>query len=292
MKLAIKFNISLIIAMIIGATIAGIFANSLLQDNARQEVLEEARIMMQSAVAVRQYTVAEIKPLLAMQQQRAFIKQTVPAYAARQYITKVRKKYPDYNYKEATLNPTNPIDKATDWETDIISHFRGHEEKLEIVGERDTPTGKMLYLGIPIKITNKACLACHSTPDAAPSTMIKAYGSANGFGWQHNEIVGAQIVSIPMSLPLDRAHNTFVTFMTSLISVFIGIIILINIMLHIMVIRPVTVLAEKANEISLGSLESEELTIKGNDEISSLGHSFNRMHRSLTNAVSLLEDED
>ena len=104
MKLAIKFNISLIIAMIIGATIAGIFANSLLQDNARQEVLEEARIMMQSAVAVRQYTVAEIKPLLAMQQQRAFIKQTVPAYAARQYITKVRKKYPDYNYKEAYYN--------------------------------------------------------------------------------------------------------------------------------------------------------------------------------------------
>lgn len=291
MKLAIKFNISLIIAMIIGATIAGIFANSLLQDNAREEVLEEARIMMQSAVAVRQYTVSEIKPLLAMQQQRAFIKQTVPAYAARQYITKVRKKYSDYNYKEATLNPTNPVDKATDWETDIINHFRGNEDKSEIVGERDTPTGRMLYLGTPIKITNKACLACHSTPDAAPATMIKDYGSANGFGWQHNEIVGAQLVSIPMSLPLDRAHNTFVTFMTSLISVFIGIIVLINIMLHIMIIKPVTVLAEKANEISLGSLQSEELTIKGNDEISSLGHSFNRMHRSLTNAVSLLEDD-
>ena len=120
MKLSVKFNIALIISMIIGATIAGIFANQLLQDNAREEVLEEARIMLQSAVAVRKYTVAEIKPLLAMQQQRTFIKQTVPAYAARQYITKVRKKYPDYNYKEATLNPTNPVDKATDWETDIV----------------------------------------------------------------------------------------------------------------------------------------------------------------------------
>lgn len=292
MKLSVKFNIALIISMIIGATIAGIFANTLLQDNAREEVLEEARIMLQSAVAVRKYTVAEIKPLLAMQQQRTFIKQTVPAYAARQYITKVRKKYPDYNYKEATLNPTNPVDKATDWETDIVNHFRGHDDVTEMVGERDTPTGRMLYLGIPIKITNAACLSCHSTPDAAPSTMIQAYGSSNGFGWQHNEIVGAQIVSIPMHLPLDRAHNTFVTFMTSLISVFVGIIVLINVMLHFMVIKPVTALAAKANEVSLGALHSEELTIKGSDEISSLGHSFNRMHRSLTSAVSLLEEDD
>jgi HAMP domain-containing protein len=292
MKLTIKFNIALIVSMTIGATIAGIFANTLLQNNAREEVLEEARIMMQSAVAVRKYTVAEIKPLLAMQQQRSFIKQTVPAYAARQYIAKVRKKYPDYNYKEATLNPTNPSDRATDWETDVINHFRGHDDAIEMVGERDTPTGRMLYLGIPIKITNVACLACHSTPDAAPSTMIKAYGSANGFGWQHNETVGAQIVSIPMHLPLDRAQNTFITFMTSLISVFVGIIVLINVMLHYLVIKPVTALADKANEVSLGALQSEELTIKGNDEISSLGHSFNRMHRSLTNAVALLEEED
>ena len=291
MKLTLKFNIALIIAMVIGALIISLFANKLLQDNAREEVLEEARIMMQSAIAVRKYTVKEIRPLLAMQQQRSFIKQTVPAYAARQYISTVRKKYPDYNYKEATLNPTNPADRATDWETDVINHFRGNDSIKEKVGERTTETGKMLYLGVPIKITNQACLACHSTPDAAPSTMIDTYGNANGFGWQHNEVVGAQIVSVPMSLPLDRANQTYTTFMLSLIIVFLGIIVIINIMLHWVVIRPVTALANKANEVSLGALDAQELLVKGNDEISSLGHSFNRMHRSLANAVSLLEDE-
>ena len=39
MKLSVKFNIALILSMIIGATIAGIFANKLLQENAREEVM-------------------------------------------------------------------------------------------------------------------------------------------------------------------------------------------------------------------------------------------------------------
>lgn len=33
----------------------------------------------------------------------------------------MRKSYPDYSYREATLKPTNLMDRANDWETDIIS---------------------------------------------------------------------------------------------------------------------------------------------------------------------------
>ena len=87
---------------------SAIISYQLLQQNARDEVIENARIMMESAIAVRNYTVGEIRPLLAMQQKRQFIKQTVPAYAANQYIAKLQDKHPDYNYREATLNPTNP----------------------------------------------------------------------------------------------------------------------------------------------------------------------------------------
>ncbi|ARU58825.1 MAG: DUF3365 domain-containing protein [Pseudomonadales bacterium] len=292
MSLRLKFNLVLLAAMVLGVSIAGFFAHQLLQSNAREEVEDSARLMMQSAVAVRSYTVDEIKPLLALQQKRQFIRQTVPAYAARQYITKVQSAHPEYSYKEATLNPTNPVDRATDWETDIINDFRSNDDKKEIVGERFTATGPMLYLGRPIKITNQACLACHSTPSAAPATMIEAYGPANGFGWQHNEVVGAQIVTVPMSLPLERANKAFIAFMASLVGVFVLVGVFINILLHIVVVRPVKVMADKANEVSLGALGASELVIKGSDEISSLGQSFNRMHRSLANAVSLLDEDD
>ena len=32
--------------------------------------------------------------------------------------------------------------------------------------------------------------------------MLDLYGIANGFGWKMNEIIGAQIVSVPMTVPI------------------------------------------------------------------------------------------
>ncbi|WP_020409226.1 Tll0287-like domain-containing protein [Hahella ganghwensis] len=290
MTLRIKFNLVLGLASLAGIALAAVLVYDLLQKNARDEVLDSARIMMQSALAVRGYTVGEIRPLLALQQKRQFLPQTVPAYAAHQYIKQLQQEYDEYSYREAALNPTNPSDRAADWEADIINYFRNHESDKELIGTRHTPTGPSLYLSRPIKIKDPGCLTCHSQPSAAPQTMIDRYGPSNGFGWKLNEVVGAQIVTVPMSVPLERADNTFKVFMSLLIGVFILIAILLNIMLDFVVIKPVKKLSEKANEVSLGALEAEEMAVKGNDEISSLTQSFNRMHRSLANAVKMLDE--
>ena len=292
MNLRVKFNLVLGLSSAAGIAFAALFSYQLLQKNARDEVLDSARIMMESAIAVRSYTVAEIKPLLALQQKRQFIKQTVPAYAANQYIAKLQKKHPDYSYKEATLNPTNPINRAITWEADIISWFRGHDDEKELIGERDTPTGPVLYLSRPIKISNPKCLACHNTPATAPETLIETYGTANGFGWKLNEVVGAQIVSVPMSLPLKRAETTFYTFLTLIFSVFVLVVILLNILLHYIVIKPIILISKQADKVSMGELTIPELNLKGNDEVCSASESFNRMHRSLVNAFTMLEDDE
>ena len=76
-----------------------------------------------------------------------------------------------------------------------------------MIGERETPTGRALYLARPIQISNAACLVCHSTIEVAPKTMLDLYGSANGFGWKFNEVIGAQVVSVPMSVPIERAQR-------------------------------------------------------------------------------------
>lgn len=292
MGLRLKFNLILSISTLIGLAAAGLFSHKILQDNAREEVLEKARIMMESAVAIRHYTVKEIKPLLAVQQRRQFLPQTVPAYAAHTYVKTLQVNYPEYSYKEATLNPTNPANRATEWETDIVSYFRNHDASKELVGERNTTTGPALYLGHPIKITNPACLACHSTPAQAPETLLNTYGNANGFGWKLDEVVGAQVVSVPMSVPLQRADETFKVFMGSLVAVFVLLGVLLNIMLHFIVIEPLKNVSAKADDVSMGNLNIDELKVKGNDEVASIGRSFNRMHRSLNNALKMLDEDD
>ena len=149
-------------------------------------------------------------------------------------------------------------------------------------------TGRLLYISRPIAITNPGCLACHSTPEAAPATLIAKYGNTNGFGWNLNEIVGAQIVTVPMAVPLARAQQALFTFMMSLVGVFFLIAIFLNALLHKIVIKPAKAMATIANYISMGK-QAPEFDIKGNDEIASLAKSFTRMRRSLHNALRMLE---
>ncbi len=289
MKLATKFNLILVVVLLIGAGITAYFTHTILQENARKEVADRAAIMLQSAISVRSYTVSEVRPLIAPHMASTFYPQTVPAYAATQTFDKLRKKHPEYTYKEAALNPTNPRDKATGWETDIIQQFRNYADQKEIIGERSTPTGESLFIARPIKISNAACLACHGTPDAAPPAMIKLYGNSNGFGWKHNEIVGAQIVSVPMSVPIAHANRAFITFFGFLVAVFVATVIALNLTLHFAVTKPIALMAKVADEVSTGNMAAKEFEAKGKDEVSTLARSFNRMRRSLLRAMKMLD---
>ena len=294
MKLLARFNLIFILVFGVGTALAIWLAGIFLQRDAKQRVLEQAKLMMETTLATREYTTLQIKPLLQKVQQHdsVFLPQTVPAYSATQVFDYLHNRNPDYSYKEATLNPTNPIDRANDWESDVVNTFRNDPARKEIISERDTPTGKSLFLAHPLRVTDPACFECHSTPNRAPAAMIRQYGSDNGFGWKPNEIIGAQIVSVPEALPVEIADRALRTLAIYLVVVaFIGLLIL-DAVLILTVIRPVAKLSRAAEEISQGNLEVEDLPVKGRDEISMLAISFNRMQRSLARAMNMLESGD
>jgi HAMP domain-containing protein len=290
MKLLAKFNLILGVVLGAGLAIAAAVSHQFLQNGAREEVLRQARLMMEAMNAARDYTTKQVKPLLVNEQehQRTFLPQTVPAFAATEGFAYLRADYPDYAYKEATLNPTNPRDRAVDWEADVTNAFRNHPNGTkELVGERDTPTGRSLYLARPIQ-AGVPCKECHSVTSAAPVAMIQRYGSNNGFGWQLNEIVGAQIVSVPMAVPVNMANTSFRTLVIYLAAVFLASLILLDLVLLLTVVRPLRMLSTMADQISVGQMDMPELPVKGKDEIAVLAGSFNRMRRSLERALKML----
>jgi len=288
-SIRLKFNLAMFVVFAMGFIASAFLIERILLENAKDEVALKARIMMEAARSMRSYTVEELRPLLQKVQTDEFLAQTVPAYAATENMKRLRTAYPDYSYKEAALNPTNPEHKAASWEEDIIQYFRNYQDVTEYSGVRSTPTGQYLFLGRPFKITKPGCLTCHSTPDIAPASMVKKYGAHNGFGWKLNEIIGAQIVNVPMAIPIARADATFNAFMIILGSVFAVIWLVLNLFLHLIIIRRVNRIAAKAEEISKGDMNVAEFEQSGKDELSSLGHSFNLMYRSLSSAVKLLD---
>jgi methyl-accepting chemotaxis protein len=273
-----------------GLLLVSLFSRSFLEKNAREQTLQQAKLMIASARSTRDYTEQELDPLLETTPESAvrFLPQTIPFYAATVTFNHLRKDYPDYTYKEAALNPTNPRDRANQWEADIIDYFRDHPDQKQLIGERQTATGTSISLSQPI-VTNKSCLECHGSPDKAPPTEIRTYGSANGFGWTLNEVIGAQIVSVPTAVAEGTATRIFHTMLLYTTASFLATLAIIDLGLYYIIILPVRRLATTADLVSKGDLSQPELTVKGKDEIAEVTASFNRMYVSLKKAIQLLD---
>jgi protein-histidine pros-kinase len=280
----------MLVIAVVGAGLFMLAANPLVNAIAREEMLQSSRIMMESAAGARKYTSEQIAPIVRPMIGEHFYPQAVSAYAAKRNFDVIHSKFTDYSYREAALNPTNPQDRATDWEADIINEFRSHPDKDEISVVRATPTGDMLELARPLT-NKKACLECHSTAATAPASMIKLYGSQNGFGWKEGEIIGAQVVSVPMAASAVRAGHIRQLFIIPFVGFLVLMFVSVNILLNFVVVRPIEHMAKTAEAISMGEINAPEYHYRGSDQIGRLVTSFNRMHRSLAEALRMLRDE-
>jgi len=289
MKLLLKFNLVFLLIFGLGLAATGYVSWKLLERNAREEIAQNARLLMDTAIAARGYTSTQVNPLLETQLKYTFLPQSVPAYSATEVFNDLRKTHSAYGYKEAVLNPTNPRNRAVDWEADLITRFRNSKDTTELIGDRDTPNGRSFYIARPLRVTAQKCLQCHSTVDVAPKTMLERYGPDNGFGWTLNDVVGAQIISVPTEVPLERAKQAFTVFMGSVSAVFIAIGIVLNTMLWALVIRPIGKLSTFADRVSLGELEIPEFERESRDEIGALSRSIARMRTSMVQAMKMLE---
>jgi len=292
MKLLVKFNLLLIVVFGLGLALIAVNARHFLLEDAKATVIGQAKLMAASSKATRDYTDEEISPILEStpEHKNDFLPQTIPFYAATVTFNRLRKSvadFTDYTYKEATLNPTNLTDRATDWEADIINHFRNTPNDQEVIGERESAVGPTLYLARPIPVES-GCLTCHSSPSIAPKALIKRYGTQNGFGWQPKEIVAAQIISIPMSVPIKLANEGLRNLLITLGTIFFAAIALIDLGMYFIVIRPLRKVSQAADRISTGEIDLPPLPVKGKDEIAEVTTSFNRMHTSLKKAMELL----
>jgi len=289
MSLRLKVNLVMLVALGTGVALVGWSLYASTEATARRNVLAQAGIMMGGVDATLQYTNSQVTPLLERGSHVQFLPQSIPFYAAQQVFNRLTATFPDYRFRQPASNPTNPSDKPDASEAAIIARFATHPDLKSLVTERVLPTGNTLSLSEPVRVTDPACLACHSTPGAAPKTMLQVYGSNNGFGWTLGSIVGAEMVSVPEDVVRREARHDLVRTMVALTVTVVVIFVLLNIMLHVFIFVPVRRIVQVADEVSLGNMDLPELDDSSGDEIGSLSRAFNRMRRSLIAAMGLLD---
>lgn len=289
MGLRLRFNLILAGCYLLGLCLCLIPFYQLSRQEAIEQLQAQIDVLRAQALAVRKYTTDEVRPLLNDQSNLQFLPQTVPSFSAQTAFRNFREYYPEFYYKEAALNPTNPADLATDWERELIEKLRANPELKRDAGVGTTGKGVFYTAVYPLTIKDENCLTCHSVPAKAPPSMVALYGSKNGFGWKLNETVGAQIISVPISIAETRIWRNLALFAGISSTIFLALLLLLNFLLNRYVIAPVTRMAKTAELVSLGDASVPEFEHTGGDEIASLSRSFNRMRRSLDSAMKMLE---
>ncbi|MBE7382471.1 MAG: DUF3365 domain-containing protein [Leptolyngbya sp. SIO1E4] len=291
LKLGQKFTLLLFMVFLGGILASGLALASVLNKSAEAQLTTQALMLMETMNSVRSYTVDEVRPELNKHLSAEFLPETVPAYSANQVfgIFRSNPAYEEFAYREATLNPTNLDDKADEFEATLVNFFRERPNREELHGVRKRfPLDDQFYIARPIQITKESCLACHSTPDLAPASMIEQYGPNNGFGWQLNEIVGAQIIAVPANQVFRTASKSLILILGIFIAVFALAIYFVNFWLNRYVVRPLNRMSEVAEVVSMGDTGAEFVQ-QSQDEVGKLAESFNRMRLSLQMAMNRLE---
>lgn len=288
-----SFTLVILLIFISGITLSGITLSQVLGFKARQEVASTANVLMDILNSARKYTSSQIAPKL---QERMtpdeFLPQIVPAYTAGSIFRIMRQEHPmysEYSYKEAMLNPTNPNDKANEFETKLIERFRRQRNLKTVADFISLPSGSQaFYTAYPIVIKDPNCLQCHSTPERAPQEMIDIYGVNNGFNWQLNQVLGTQVVYVPATIVQQKVVQSLLWILGSIALIFAITMFAANLWLKKHVVTPINQVVQVAEAVSTGDMTAEFKNVS-NNEVGVLVEAFTRMKVSLEMAIRRLE---
>ena len=180
-----------------------VLLDRLLGNVATARINNQARALMETMLAVRQYADEKTTPIIEpinFQQAERFLPESVPSYAAKSVfgVMETMPQFRNYRYREAVTNPTNLEDLPSELEAAIIQRFRANPKLQEVSGDNINPVLSFHYTARPLTVTSASCLRCHSTPEQAPLSLLNAYGPKNGFNWKVGDIIGAQVVKVPL----------------------------------------------------------------------------------------------
>lgn len=287
LSLRTKFNLAIGVVFLCAIVLIYFLSGSRLEKDAETQVADKARLLLTTMESSRSFTSKVIKPALYKALPGRFIAEGMSSsFGARNIFERIRKSYPQYYFKHAAPHPRNLMNQADDFEMSIIQKFSNDPGLKEWQGYRTKGDVKEYSIMKPI-VAEERCMHCHSDPAKAPQELLDRYGKKNGFGRSVGEVIGTLTVSVPASVVMEKARENTIIFIGMVVVFFVLLTLIVNLFFSRMVVRPIKNLADNANEISLGKLDTQ-INTSGGDEIAMLAKAFKRMNISIKMAFDQL----
>ncbi|MFA6284543.1 MAG: DUF3365 domain-containing protein [Desulfurivibrionaceae bacterium] len=283
--MGIRSRFMIIMAIIFGIATVGIGTASYLfsKRNAMLEAKSKGELIFNYILATRDFYTEKQRPLImeVFEKDRFYPELMSGFVLTRGTFDIFQKNLTGYKFKQATIDPLYPPNKADEWEAGLIAMFAKQPELKAHEGTMQRNGETFFYLAKPIKVAGKDCLRCHGDVNDAPKDQVEIYGSNNGYNWKDGDTVAAYVVYVSVEEALTNAKKSAITLY--LIGAGCLLVALIGIWLFMdrFVVNPIVRLSAKAEEISLGKNMEESVGIKQNDEIGALANAIERLRMSM-----------
>lgn len=288
MSLQVRFAVMLIIIFIVSLPLVGAAAYFVLQKNINEDVFEQAKFFLNTMETVRQHVGKVMRPAAQENIPGKFdVRLMSTSFAARGVAERLKEKFPEYTFRHVSLNPRNPVNRADNFEQNVLQFFGSNRQLSETKGFIGKGNAEYFYVAKAV-ISESSCMQCHSQPDVAPQEVIAAYGNTAAFGWQPDQVMASLIVYVPTKLAREHAYKALLTFMLLYAAVFFVILFMIDRAIVNGIIKPIRKFAATADEISKGNFE-KDFAVSGSDEIKTLAEAFGRMKTSIIASMNMIE---
>ena len=186
-----------------------------------------------------------------------------------------------YQFKQATLDPLWPDNKADAEEQKIIKYFASNPSAKDKEGIIERGGEQFFYAAKPVRIEKDFCLECHGDPDTAPKDQQDIYGTDHGYNWKLKDTVGASMIYVSITHALKTAQQSALKVFFIGIGCLLVTIVCIWIFLDRGVVGPIIRLSEIAKNISIGKNLCDSAHSDTKDEIGVLANSIDRLRISV-----------
>jgi HAMP domain-containing protein len=268
---------------LLAIAVIGITSYKLSVKNAMDEAKIKSNIILNYAMATKDYMSQVQKPLVQelIEKDRFYPELMSGFVSARGTFEIFKKSFPGYTFKQATLDPLNPSSKADQNEIEFIKTFDQNPTLKSSEGQITKNGADFFYFAQPVKINSKGCLKCHGDPYDAPKDQIEIYGTETGYNWKMDDTVAAFVVYIPTADAIAAAKKLSFTLILVGAAGIIVILLILWFFLDRSVVLPITKLSQRTDSFSLGEDLDEPITGKSNDEIGTLAQAIERLRISL-----------
>lgn len=215
--MSLKQRFLIVLSLTMG--ILGIFFAVLLSMNLRDQLVTDtehkASLILSQAEAIQNYVATVLRPTMYKRLHAdAFILEAMStSYVTRKIMSSLGFQDEHIRYRRVAVGARNPDYEADSFERAVMERFAA-DPALTRIEEITHYNGEEAFLAArPVRF-QASCLRCHGRPSDAPKALLARYGDERGFWRQSGELVGLDMVIVPVGSALGQIKGKTVGFLS------------------------------------------------------------------------------